>query len=511
MNAKGTGAPVAAAQKMALKAALDRILERLGADELDAALDLCRDLLDRHPEQPDALHLAGFIHQMRGEHEDAVHYFAHAQQVAPENVEVLNNFAASLKALGRYERAERYYREVIERNPDFVLAQHNFADLLLTLDRPAEATARARAAIRIDPGFSNAYLTLGRALSEQRRDDEAIEAYREAVARGAPLAVGEMAESLLLLLRGRYAQGWEKYEARLVSPDGSTPPLSAAVTSGYPRWRGSMLTRRAILVREEQGLGDELMFASCMPDLISTAGRCVLVCSPGLLALFARSFPGVEVLAADDPDLAHRLEAARIDFQVPCGSLPLAFRTRAEDFPAHEGYLRADPARVAYWRERLDALGDGPKIGLSWRGGTPGSGRERRSIPLAELQSALASRAHFISLQYGPVEDELAGQARAGYRVEHWPEVIADTDETAALITALDLTLSVCTAVVHLAGALGRPAWVMTPWAAEWRYGDSGENLIWYPSVRLFRQPVPGDWESVVRQVDGALRERYPA
>jgi ADP-heptose:LPS heptosyltransferase len=178
-------------------------------------------------------------------------------------------------------------------------------------------------------------------------------------------------------------------------------------------------------------------------------------------------------------------------------------RGRPGDFPRHSGYLCADPLKVAAWKERLAALGPGLKVGLSWQGGTQVSRARLRSMTLEQLLPVLRVEAvQFVDLQYTDTAEERARlEAVHGVRLAHWRSGIDDYDETAALVSALDLTLSVCTAVVHLAGALGRPAWVMTPYSPEWRYGHAGECMPWYPSVKLVRQPAPGEWEPVIAAV----------
>jgi hypothetical protein len=182
-------------------------------------------------------------------------------------------------------------------------------------------------------------------------------------------------------------------------------------------------------------------------------------------------------------------------------------RRRPEDFPQHAGFLTADSQKIDQWKARLAALGPGPKIGLSWQGGVGHTGRARRSLTLEQLLPVLRRRdAHFVSLQYTDVAAEIREfQARQGIPIHHWQEAIDDYDETAALVIALDKVLTVCTAIVHLTGALGRPALVMVPFGSDWRYGATGEQMLWYPSVRLIRQRAIGDWSAVLQTVEAAL------
>jgi hypothetical protein len=234
------------------------------------------------------------------------------------------------------------------------------------------------------------------------------------------------------------------------------------------------------------------------------------VCNDRLQRLFRRSFPEAEFhpKPIKNTPPAWLKQAGRIDYQVYMGSMPGLLRNHWRDFPGHRGYLRADPQRVAHWKARLDALGPGRRIGLSWRGGTVDTRRAMRSLSLDQLLPLFnVPGCRFVSLQYGSdTADEVAQfSARTGIALPHWQEAIDDYDETAALVEALDLTISVCTSVIHLGGALGRPVWVMVPGVPEWRYGRRGERMPWYPSVRLFRSPKIGEWDPVVRTLADEL------
>ena len=198
-----------------------------------------------------------------------------------------------------------------------------------------------------------------------------------------------------------------------------------------------------------------------------------------------------------------------ISAQIAAGSLPRFLRAGRPDFPQHNGYLRAEDTRIAFWRTRLDELGTGLKVGLAWTGGSMKTRRRLRSLTAADLIPLLTlAGAHFISLQYADSSDELSF-LRDTHRltVHHWPQAIDDYDETAALVCALDLVVSVQTAVVHLTGALGRPAWVLVPSSPEWRYMANGATIPWYPSVRLFRQRRGESWRPVISAVAAALEQ----
>jgi hypothetical protein len=202
-------------------------------------------------------------------------------------------------------------------------------------------------------------------------------------------------------------------------------------------------------------------------------------------------------------------DLADADVEILAGGLPPVFRRAESAFPRHTGYLSPDPVRVSYWRGRLRTLGAGPWFALSWRGGTAETRARLRSLGVDDV-ALLARRAgvSFISLQYGDVAADLAAlRERHGVELPHLPEVIPDYDETAALVAALDGVVSVCTSLVHLTGALGRPCAALVPSVPEWRYGISGEDMPWYPSVRLFRQSRDESWARVIERLVPRLRE----
>jgi hypothetical protein len=286
--------------------------------------------------------------------------------------------------------------------------------------------------------------------------------------------------------------------------------LASPGASGARRkdeWDGSDLAGSGIVLYGEQGLGDEIMFASCVPDILRTAGRCAIECNPKLTALFRRSFPQAIVRAAGETDTSAPAVQHRAEWRSAIGSVPRFLRKSGSDFPAHPGYLRADPARVSYWTERLAALPGRRKVGISWRGGAPSTRGSLRSVPLEQWRGVLRlAGIDFVSLQYTDCSAEIAEvAASSGTRVHHWREALDDYDETAALVSALDLVISVQTAAVHLSGALGVATWALIPETPEWRYGEEGEAMRWYPSVTLVRKQRGEDWTHVLARVEQRL------
>ena len=376
---------------------------------------------------------------------------------------------------------------------------------LVALDRhdPEAALQYFQKARALAPPDADLWLTTGIALQELLHLDQALAAYTAALSIDASFAPARWRIALVRLLQGDFARGWPDYEARHISADRPRRDFP------YPRWGGEPLQGRTILVYAEQGLGDEIMFASCLPDVIRAAGLCIIDCHPKLEPIFRRSFPGALVHGGEQT-AGTRAWLAGFPvpaFQIPAGSLPLLLRRAREEFPQHAGYLRADPGRVEFWRTRLAALGPGLKVGISWKGGTKLTRAALRSLSLDALLPVLRTHGvRFVNLQYAPDDQELKALAdRHGVHIESWPDAVVDYDETAALICAVDLVISVCTAVVHLGGALGCPVWVMAPYSPEWRYGHAGPDIPWYPSVRVYRQPGFRQWSPVIHQVASDL------
>lgn len=446
----------------------------------------------------------GLAYQSGGLHAAALEAFMRAYELAPDLPDLLKNLTLAQIQLEQYEEALRLLDTVLRGRPDYLEALKCLGFVLQKMHRPDQALTHYERARGFDPDDPELLNNLGIVLQDLGRLDSAIASYDAAIVRKPDFVLARWHRSLAHLLRHDFARGWPDYELRLESADHPRRPAR------YPRWDGGALSGRSVLVYAEQGLGDEIMFASCLPQVIAASRRCVVECSPRLETLFRRSFPQATVYsltAGEEPPPAGR--DADIDVQVAIGSLPQYLRRSWSDFPRHHGYLEAEPERVRVWRERLAALGPGLKVGVSWQGGTHKTRRPLRSIPLAQWAPLLQSAGvHWVSLQYTDCSAEIAAvEAATGVRIADWREVRDDLEHTAALITALDLVISVCTAAIHLGGALGRPVWVLAPYSPEWRYGIAGEVIPWYPSVRVFRQPCFGTWEPVLADVARSLRE----
>jgi len=312
--------------------------------------------------------------------------------------------------------------------------------------------------------------------------------------------------SLCWLAQGDFARGWPEHEWRWKREE--SPPRHAP----RPLWRGESLSGKTILIHGEQGVGDEIMFASCVPDMIARAGRCVVECDPRLKPLLSRSFPAAEIVArGKSGNLAMICEDYAIDVHSPAGNLPRYVRDGLSRFPQRERFLVANAAAVFTWKRRFESLGTGLKIGIAWRGGTVPRVKRLRSIPLSQWGPLFdLSGVHWISLQHGDHQEELLSAARQyGTKIHTWLEVdpLRDLEEFASLICKLDLVISVDNTTVHMAGTLGTPTWVALSQAADWRWLRERGDSPWYSSLRLFRQQRLGDWQDVLEHVVSEVRE----
>jgi tetratricopeptide (TPR) repeat protein len=404
----------------------------------------------------------------------------------------------------RQAGALAHFSRAAELEPALVAAQYNCGLLLWKMERAGDALPCFDRVLALAPAHAEAWWYRGRALQDLRRFDEAAASLEQALAIKPDYHEVRLTLAFLRLLQGDFAAGWRDYRARYGTAESPVRDFPC------PDWDGGALAGRTLLVYAEQGLGDEILFASCLPDLIAQAQHVVVDCEPRLAKLFARSFPQATVHGGRREESRAWLATVRTpDLRIAAGSVPGFLRNSAEEFPARAKYLDADPARVAYWKQRLDALGPGPKIGVAWRGGLPQTRTARRSLPLPALLPVLTlPGTKFVSLQFDAGAEELAAlRADDGTRVsfQHWPEAHVDYDETAALVMALDQVLTVCCSIVHLAGALGKTAWVLTPDVPEWRYLAAGNSIPWYQSVRLLRQTRRGEWSDVIVRARDAL------
>jgi len=473
--------------------------------DFDRCLDELSLALYYDPDNTTAYTELGAVHQMQGDLDGAIEYFLKALERNPDHAHALAQLGLCYLRKERFAEAIELLERAVERDPYNIAAQNHLSFACVRLEEYDRALEIMQ---KLTKGTTRSMLwqriNLGTAYDHTGRFDESERTY-DFVLRFEPNNFSaHWNRAHLVLARHDFEHGWPDYLYRLQVEDAWAPRLIP-----FAPWKGEPLRGKTIAVSAEQGLGDQIMFASCVPDLYAQGASVILECDQRLSALFTRSFPQVRVIPSQH-ELEPRWlrEVGMLDFHAPAGNLPTVLRRRLDDFPRHQGYLRADPTKMENWRARVAALGPGLKIGISWRGGTRTTRQQLRSLTLRDLLPILrVSGCRFVSLQYGDAaRPELAALREVeGIDIAHWQDAIDDYDETAALCCAFDLTISVCTSVIHLNGALGRPVWVMVPAVAEWRYGREGEQMPWYPAVRLLRQGARGEWEPVIKTVASEL------
>jgi hypothetical protein len=443
---------------------LKQALDHHQAGRLARAEQIYRQILATDSHHPDSLHLLGMIAFQTGRSEESL---------------LLIEKAIALKG----NRA----------------AYHsNLGNVLQSQGRLGEAGACYQRALLLKPDSAEVYVNLGNIFKEQCQIDSSLTCYRRALALRPGLADAAAAEANILLLQGDFSQGWIGTERRWDTTDFDTPRRDYP----WPRWHGERLPAGRLLVWGEQGIGDEIMFAGLIPDVIRTGASCVLDCDPRLSTLFARSFPEVVAVSGFAPGPHADFEIAA---HLPSGSLPGLFRTSSAAFAATTSpYLVADSLQRAELRARYS---DSRKIiGLAWYTANKKTGRNR-SIDLSLFAPLFAlSGIRWVSLQYGHHDalEEQAAAANAPILVDRGVDQLTNIDAFAAQIAAMDLVITIDNSTAHLAGALGVPTWVLLPFAPNWRWLLERSDSLWYPSIRLFRQSKEGDWQSVVQHVKSA-------
>jgi len=435
---------------------------------------------------------------------EAIRQYERALAIDGQSEQAFFHLARALFGAGRLSQAVETCLQGLEIiNPSFLL--HLELGILFThtgdLDRALEWF---RLAQQSDAGNPDLAAGQGMAMAMLGKFSEANRLVQDALAKFPEHRAAKWVRGWTALAMGEFDTGWDDYEYR-----------SAAVLYKHrefpaKRWSGEPLAGKRIFISQEQGLGDEMMFSSCIPDLMRTGAQVVLECTAKLEHIFRRSFAGLEVVVKKrESDLDFFASLGSVEYWLPAGSLPVFFRRGWEKFPQHACFLTSDPSSKSHWSGRLCALGTGLKVGLAWRGGVVQTRSSLRSIPLEQLRSLFnTAGAYFVNLQYGDCEQEVREfNLNGGAVLHHFPDALADYEQTAALVDSLDVVVSVCSAIIHLAGAMGKPVFVMVPLIPEWRYLHAGERIPWYPSAKLIRQGQASQWGSVIENVGAKLRE----
>jgi len=498
---------------------------------------LYREVLEKEPENVRALDGLGVLLCQNGDTEEGIALFTQALELLRQEsrpnphweASLLFHLGLSYRTLGLRSEALQTLTEAVKltpHEPDLIL---NLGQTQFELEQYSEAAEQFQALTVIQPDNASAWLTLGFILSNLDRHDEAAEALRTAesldstspeiclylaeslrkaerygeslpyyqrmlqVAAEYPQAVHGYGKSLLAL--GNLEQGWDAMEFRFVSSIGNWE------RHDLPNWSPETNSSR-VLAYSEEGIGAELMFASCLPDLINSVDHCVVECESSLHSLFRRSFPHAEFvpLADDYVRTEGNPWGISLDAQIAFGSLPRYFRRNIDNFPLRKAYLIPDREQVAGWSTRLASLGDTKKIGFLWQGTWTAETSKQTSLPLHELRSLMTRHqgATWICLQHGLQQKELNQHRGFGITPRIFPEAFQyDLDSMAALLASLDLVITPPGYAAHLAGALGVRTWLLVSEGADWRHSIdvvSQPRSVWHPTVKMYKQAKGQTW-----------------
>ena len=467
-----------------------RTLKRF--EEALAGYDRALAARPRDPEVP--FNRGNALHEMR-RFEEALASYDRALTMRPHYAEALSNRGNTLQSLRRFEEALASYDRALAARPDYAQALSNRGSVLRDLKRYDEALASYDRAIAIDPDHAEALINRGNILTEMKQFEEALASYARALAVERHSAEAHFNEAICRILIGDLERGFEKYEWRWESRQGKKDKRSFA----QPLWLGADdVADKTVLLHAEQGLGDTIQFCRYAPLVAARGARVILEVQDPLRTLMTSLIGPEKIIAKGEPLPA-------FDMHCPLLSLPLAFRTRLETIPAVTPYLHASPQSIVDWQARLGPARR-PAIGLSWSGQTTHPNNPNRAIRLDALSPLLDFDATFVNLQkHVPAGDAALLKERGD--ILQFGDALRDFSDTAALVANLDLVISVDTSVAHLAGAMGKPVWILLAYAPDWRWLLDRDDSPWYPTARLFRQDASRKWDAVIPRIRAALSD----
>jgi tetratricopeptide (TPR) repeat protein len=477
----------------------------MGMQQTSQALAALLRAIELQPNLAEAHCALGLVYHQTGQTDQSIAASRAALAIRPDFPEALCNLAIALKEKNQLDEATVHLRAALALRPQFPDAQLGLATVLSRQCRFEEAVDMVRAAQALRPDFPEANFCAGVALMNLGRLDQALEEFGKGLARHPDWAEAHCAVGMVRLIQGDFSGGFPEYEWRTRTAE----KFSIHGEFEQPRWDGSPLAGRRILLHAEQGAGDTIQFVRYVPLVAQQGGTVILEIQPGLTRLLSQLSHVSQVIGQGDP-------LPQFDVHCPLISLPGLMGTTLDlapdhpkSIPAPRSYLIADQNLTDRWRQRLGSittnLGVARNVGVAWSG-NPANGRNHiRSIPFSALQHlADTPDIRWFSLQKGLAAND-AHRAGAKPNLIDWTDELTDFADTAALISALDVVITVDTSIAHLAGALGKPVWVLLAYVPDWRWLLDRAGSPWYPTMRLFRQQKIGDWRAPVDAVAKAL------
>jgi tetratricopeptide (TPR) repeat protein len=464
--------------------ALKLAAKNISAGKPEEAVNICRKILTQFPDDARIHYGLAIGLTQTGKPEEAIAVYRKAIRLNPAFFEAHLNLGVVLSGMGNLNEAIAEFSLAARLRPNVAEVHVNLSNALRDTWQIDDAIAESEKALALNPSLADAHVCLGAALACRGQFDRAMAAYRDAIRIRPDFAVAHLNLALAELVTGNLQQGWPEYEWRQKCASVLQPR-----NFSQPAWNGEKLEGKTILLYAEQGFGDAIHFIRYAPLVTKMGGEILLECQPALVRLF-RNVPGVERVFATGQ------VAGQFDLHCALPSLPHVFRTTLQSIPATIPYLAAEPLEVEIWRERINQSGKQLEIGLAWAGSAENRNDRNRSIPLEKFSPLLSQeRFRFHSLQI------ISPPAGAGFSLLDWSAHLKDFADTAALIANLDLIISVDTAVAHLAAAMGKKVWLLVPFPPDWRWLLDRSDSLWYPTIQLFRQETPGDWDDVIRRL----------
>ncbi|HIN28389.1 TPA: tetratricopeptide repeat protein [Candidatus Poribacteria bacterium] len=482
--------------------------------KLEKATEAYQQVIQIQPNHADAYNNLGTVFINQDRIDDAIEAYQQAIRIQPNQGEAYYNLGNAFHSQERMEEAIEAYQKAIQIQPNRVEAYNNLGVVLIDQEKLEESVQIYQKTLEIQPNYADAYNNLGNALREQGKLEESIRIFQKATHLQPNHAEAHNNLAMMLLLKGNFENGWKQYEWRCQCDNFPFEKRDFP----QPFWEGTDLNDKSILVWTEQGIGDEIMFTSILPDLLNMNANIIVESDRRMVSLFQRSFPKIQFIPRQNPPNSQLLNTT-IDYQVPIGSLGKWLRRDENSFILNRNtYLCACPKKTSRKRKEYQELANGKiLIGISWKSTGINQRhtytKKKKSTPLEYWQPLLAQRnCYFINLQYGNVKQELNEfQKHTDLKIYQDEEIdsLSSLDDFAAQISALDLVISTSNTTVHLAGALGKQVWTLLPHIPDWRWTLEREDTLWYPRMRLFRQHRIGDWSKAFQQVKLAL-EQHP-
>ncbi len=457
-----------------------------------------------NPDYADAHLKLGNVFQSLGQLDQAVASYEKALIVNPDSIEALNNLGVAFQSQLKFDEAMECFNRILVKNPDAANAYNNLGTIFQTQNKLEEAVQAFQRALVINPDFVDAYYNLGNSLQLQGNLDMAVDNYQKTLALKSDHCQAHNSLGQLLLKLGRFEKGWQHCEARAHPDIGERSTIPPNLP--FPQWQGEPLKGKSLLIWYEQGLGDEIQFCRYVSVLKSQGAKHITwVCKKPLKPLL-KTLKDVDKVITKE-------EIASIafhDYWVFALSTPLYCHTTLDNIPASVPYLYANPEQQNKIASELHAIREF-KVGICWKGNPSYKNDINRSPGIAAFRSLFEIRGvKFFTLQPSTREEFILNTGKSG--VDRGHEInAASFEEAAALIMNLDLVITSCTSICHLAGALGKPVWIVLPWAADWRWLIEREDSPWYPNARLFRQTKAGDWHEVFQRVETELKQAIAA